>query len=792
MRIALALIVKDTDPEALLLNRCLESVAPYVDAIFITRTFRQGQQHSRALINVATTYNCHLSDYVWHDNFADARNFNFQQVTKDYEYIIWCDADDTWRGLEKLRTTIEKHKHADAFGFWYLYEWDEYNIPVVVHRKTMLIKNDNCATWVGALHEDLEPTRQLDVRLIEGIERLHLTSKERAENNAKRNLEIAKKQVKELQEDPRSHWNLANAQFGLSEFESARETFEEFIRTSHSNEEIYLAHTRLANVYKALGKRELCIKELQMAIGLDPSLPDAYLQLASYFYDFDNLDKAEEYCLQGMRKRPQIMKMIVYNPRDYDYNPMMLAAKIYTQKNRPDYALTFLKGCLKIYPKDPTLKKYVKEGEREKKMLARALELVLKLRKIKDKVKLKKELDKVPDDLKSHPAISVIRNENFIKTESSGKDLVIYCGNTIETWNPETFKTKMVGGSEEAVIYMAREYAELGWHVTVYNNCGHKEVLERTGHIYTDSDGAIRPVIVSYKPFWEFNYRDKQDVVIVWRWPKVLDADINAPKIFLDLHDVVSEGEFTEKRLKKVTKIMVKSEFHRSLFPNVPDAKFAVIPNGIEINIDPTIKRDPYLIINTSSPDRSMDVMPKLFKEIKKRIPQARMQWAYGWKGFINAHSNDTKKMAWMEQTKKEIEEAGIESLGALTQEEVGKLYQKAAILAYPTEFAEIDCISAKKAQAAGAVPVTTDFGALNESVYVGYKIHSEKTKDNWNRPYQFHFGLEDEVAQEEWVRAVCLAVSEENKNPARVEKMQGWTSTFSWPAMANKWVENF
>lgn len=773
MKIALALIVRGTDEEALLLDRCLKSVAPYVDKIFVTRT-----QPNKAVANVVKSHNGVLSDFEWIDDFAAARNFNFAQVPKDYDWILWSDADDVWRGLEKLRSTIEKSPHVDAFGFWYLYEWDEHKKPVVAHRKTMLIKNDGCAKWVGAIHEDLEPTRALEVGLIEGIERLHLTTKERSVENAARNLNIAKTEIKTNNEDPRSWWNLANAQFGTSDFKGARETFLNFIDYSQSHEEIYLARTRLANVYKALGKRELCIRELQTAIGLMPSIPDAYLQLAAYYYDFENMDKAEEYCLQGMVKRPQIMKMVVFNPRDYDYNPMLLLSKIYYQKHRPDLMLPLLKGCLKIYPNDKMLKQYVKDAEKDKKTLGKALVEYKRLLKIKDLVKLRKELDKLPIEMRSHPQIVQLRNQNFIKTESSGKDLVIYCGNTMAQWSPETFKTQGMGGSEEAVIHMAEKLARIGWNVTVYNNCGHKAIR------YAEPEW--KNGTVEYKPFWEFNFRDKQDVVILWRWAKPLDAPINAPKIFLDLHDVIPEGELTEKRLQKVTKIFVKSKFHRSLFPNTADKHFAIIPNGLEIYFDANIKKDPYLMINTSSPDRSMDVLPKLFKEVKKRVPKAKLSWAYGWEGFINAFQNDTKKMQWMQETKKAMKDAGIEDLGRITQQEVGRLYQKASIFAYPTEFAEIDCISVKKAQAARCYPITTDFGALEESVLWGTKVHSKKTKDNWNKPYQFHFGLEAEEMQKDFI----------NRCVVHLQSGIGFThptmQEFQWSKIAERWDKEF
>lgn len=776
MKIALCLIVKGTNEEAKLLNRCLESVAPYVDGIFVTRT-----QPNTAVGNVVKQHNGHLSDYKWDKDFAKARNFNYSQVPKDYDWILYCDADDIWRGLEKLRPTIEENKHVDGFGFWYYYDWDEEKNPVVVHRKTCIIKNDGCAKWVGAIHEDLIPQRAVEIHLVEGIERLHITTGERSTENMQRNLEIAKAEIKTKGDDPVAHWNLANSQFGTSDFEGARRTFEDFIDASQAPEEVYLARIRLANVFKSLSKREECIKQLQSAIGLFPALPDAYLQLAYYYFDFDMMDKAEEMCLQGMVKKPQIMKMVVYNPRDYDYTPMVLLAKIYQSKYRPDWVLTLVNGCLKIYPHDKGLQAWKKQAEGEKAVLAKALKELQKLKKITDPVKLKKALDKLPDDLKSEPYIVSLRNEHFVKKESTGRDLVIYCGNTMHQWNPELFKTQGFGGSEEATIHMARELAKLGWNVTVYNNCGHKPYTEHVDGFSADPLGRLQP-IVTYRPFWEFNYRDKQDVVILWRWAKPLDAEINAPKIFLELHDVIPEGELIPKRLAKVQKIFVKSQFHRSLFPNVPDKKFAVIPNGLEIYPDPTIKKDPYLIINTSSPDRSMDVLPKLFKAIKELVPQAKLQWAYGWEGFVNTYQNDPKKMAWMEQTKKEIKEAGIEDLGRITQEEVGKLYQKASVFFYPTEFAEIDCISVKKAQAAGCYPVTTDFGALKESVEWGNALYSSKTKDNWNKPYQFHFGAEDEHLQSKLFYQVVLLLQK------GIPRNTFDSSKLAWTKIAERW----
>lgn len=779
MKIALAMIVKGSPDEAEVLGRCLLNMNGYVDGIFITATYKKSVKETEEVVAMAEKFGATVSTFEWQYDFSKARNFNFSQVPKTFDYIMWSDADDMWRGLEDLKPTIKAHPHIDGFAFWYLYDWDEFKKPVVVHKKTMIVKNDDSVHWVGAIHEDLEPDRQYEVFLIEGIDRLHLTTKERFGEAAKRNVEISKREADAKPEDPRSYWNLANSQFGIANYQASIESFEKFLEMSESEEEKYLAYCRLADIQKSLGNSSSAIRNLQIAIGIQPALSDAYFQLGALYYGINDFDKSEEYLLRGLVLPPAISKMIVFNPRDYDYNPMMLLAKVYYQKSRPDLMLPLLEGCLKIYPKDEHLKQMVKDGREEKEKLRDALEAVERLRKVRGKEKLRAELDKLPLEVRSHPSVVMLRNKNFVKLVSAGNDLVIYCGNTAAQWNPELFKKKGFGGSEEAVIHMASELARLGWNVTVYNNCGHTPVYMKYGGGWE----------VTYRPFWEWNYRDKQDVVILWRWAKPLDADINAPKVFLDLHDVIQTGEFTEKRLQRLSKVFVKSKFHRSLFPNVPDNKIAVIPNGMELYApDKPAKRDPYLVINTSSPDRSMDAMVPIWGLVKQAMPKAKMQWAYGWDNFKAFYGGDKKKMQWMHDTIKAMDEVGIETLGRLPQHEVAKLYQKATVFAYPTEFAEIDCISVKKAQAAGDIAITTDFAALKESNRFGQTLHSPKNKDTWSKPYQYHFGLEGDAAHEMFAQMIVSALKDGELMQTNQGEVKKWADALTWPNIASRW----
>jgi glycosyltransferase involved in cell wall biosynthesis len=357
-----------------------------------------------------------------------------------------------------------------------------------------------------------------------------------------------------------------------------------------------------------------------------------------------------------------------------------------------------------------------------------------------------------------------------IKRTSSGKDLVFYCGPTKFIWHP---KTKGFAGSEEAIICLARELSNLNWSVTVYNNCGHTPVVDAG---------------VTYRPFWDFNPRDKQDIVIVWKSPKLVDLDVNADKIFVDIHDAIPAQLFSGRgRIHKITRVFFKSRFQRSLFATVPEVKSAIIPNGLDFHfLEGEEQKDPYLLINTSSPDRSMSVLPKLFREVKHRVPQARLQWSYGWDLFELFGANHVEAMQWMKQTKVEMNAAGIETLGHLTAAEVGKLYQRGAILAFPTDFPENDCISVRKAQACGCVPVTTDAGALVESVQFGVKIPCNET--HTANGARFYYGIEDKTAQRLWVDATVDLLTNPTKRAELAAKGAAWARQFSWPRIAARW----
>jgi tetratricopeptide (TPR) repeat protein len=758
-KIAFAAIIKGTDKEAELLANLLANVRLYVDGAFITVT-----QPNKKVKAVCELYNATLSEFEWCNDFAKARNYNFSQVPEEYDYILWGDADDTFTGLDNLRTYIEDNK-ADAYALYYHYDHDKYGMPTVIHPKTQIVANDGTFSWIGKIHEDLHADREIRLLMLEGVVRIHHTNDERVKESASRNKEIAEHSVTG---DPRDFWNLANAYTGTGEYTKAIITFKHFIEVSGSDMEIYTAMLRVANMYVSQGDLIEAEEYARKAIGLHFEYPDGYYTLATVQKAKGDKRDAIDSIKEGLKKKPPIDKSIVYNPRDYDYNPLMSLANLYWDTAQPREAKVCLEKCLEIQPKNDALEDMIDVAGKEADLQDMVIQECKDMNDVTDD-EFMKRYNALSEEARLHPLMLQTKNMRFIKTESSGKDIVYYCGQSLP-WTPDILK-QGVGGSEEAVINLSKEFVKSGYNVTVYNNCGEEKVY----------DGVL------YKPWYTYNYRDKQDILILWRSLALLDYDLNVGKVFVDIHDAMRPGEFTKKRVEKLTKVFLKSEAHKALYPNLSDDKVVIVPNGMDTALfDEVVERDPYLIVNTSSPDRALTALVRLFPKIKAREPRATMKWAYGWNVFDSYYKTEKDKIAWKNDLQQKMKDAGVEDVGKISHAEVAKLMLSAGVMLYPTHFYEIDCVSARKAQLAGAIPVSSDFAALNTTVKYGYKVHSEYTKETWCPAYAFDFS-EDESKDDEYVEAVLKAFKDNEREP-----MQRWARNVTPAFVAGTWINYF
>lgn len=207
----------------------------------------------------------------------------------------------------------------------------------------------------------------------------------------------------------------------------------------------------------------------------------------------------------------------------------------------------------------------------ERELTKAALQLSNYIGRYEDQSKLKPLLTSLPQKIKGNPFIAdLIKKVNPPKVWQKD-EIAVFCGPGFTPWSPKRLEEPgiaFMGGSEEAVIYACKELAKQGWKVTVYG-----DPMEDEGSY----DG------VYYAPYYNFNTADSFNVLVIWRQPKLVDSDFNAKKTFIWCHDIQNPQDYTEERLKKITKVMVLSPWHRKNIHTVPDEKIFITSNGVEL-----------------------------------------------------------------------------------------------------------------------------------------------------------------------------------------------------------------
>ncbi len=134
--------------------------------------------------------------------------------------------------------------------------------------------------------------------------------------------------------------------------------------------------------------------------------------------------------------------------------------------------------------------------------------------------------------------------------------------------------------------------------------------------------------------------------------------------------------------------------------------------------------------------------------------------------------------MQWKEQIMKMMEQSGIVYHGRVGHAELHYEMFKSGIWAYPTDFTEISCITAMKAQALGAVPVCTNMAALEETVKNGVRVDVDITVEEGQKEYvESLIGVLEHP--EEWTEA-------------RIKMMEWARGRFGWLDVAKSWDELF
>lgn len=785
--IALAMIVKATKDEAVLLDQCLASVAEYVDEIRVTLTHAKGKEPAAEVIKVCDKYHAKTSQYIWDDNFVKARTHSFEGITTDW--ILWLDADDTIDNPEKLHElTAIVLKSVDAIYATYDYDHDEYGNVTTAHKVARLIRNNDSHQWQSSfqdsevtVHEVLAEKRGVNKKITEDFKVIHHSNPDRRFSSLLRNISLLEgmyqRQLQKTNIDPRTLYYLATHYFDAQRFKDAKKLYSSYLEMSGWNEERSEAYVYLGLIYSAEadnGRAEQCFL---MAIGEDVDNPRPYVEISQVQFKEKRYRLSAKWAQRAIETQRD-PTTIVLSPIEATYRAYMLKAQAYTNMGgeKLEEAQGLIEKALELRPLDPDAQesKDLLDDLIEQRDLTRAyVRMAREITKEKDDKKMTALIESTPISLLNNPAITNIRNYHKKPKVWPKKSMVIYTGASLITgWGPWSLE-EGTGGSEEAVIRLSRELSNLGWEITIYGSPGNKA---------GQYDG------VNWLHYWEFNPNDEFDVVVSWRTPWFFDMDVKARKKYLWLHDMENPNEFTEKRLKNLTKVIVLSQYHRRQF-KIPDEKIFLSANGIDRadfdSEDGKFERDPHRIIWMSSHVRGLEMLYHIWPSVKQQVPEASLDVYYGWESFENVHTNNSERMQWkrfMESQAKELD--GVTDHGKLGQHQIVEEIFKSGVWAYPCPFPEISCITAMKAQAGGAVPVSSTFAALAETVQWGTRIPMKQVDERtpigrWNKA---------EVSKFEKA-LVAMLKDTGRQDYIREKMMDSARDTFSWAKVAKQWT---
>jgi len=762
------MIVKGTDDEAEHLHTCLQSVAKHVDGIFLNINHKPGSRVSKKVVSTAKDFTDKIIITEWQENFAKARNENLAQVPEDYTHILWLDTDDTVDKPEKLKKVAEVSNH-DAIYVDYMYDTDENGNPLTVHMVARIFKNNGSHLWKGRIHETLIETRGCTQGATKDFTVVHHADDDRKDRSLDRNIALLQKQLEDEQKDPdpRTFYYLGSTYLDAGYHTEAEQLLRDYLNLSGWDQERASALTKLGKMYVSQGNRAEAKTCFMRAIGEDPDDPEPRVDMGSLEIEMQQYNKARHW-LEGVEKMEKSMRTLEHNPMSYTFRTYLLLSDAYLNLGGKylDKSLEYAKKALKYKRKDKQIKDYAKMVEnvvKDKKTLQSLTDVLQVLRKNKEEDKIKLLLQATPKQLEDNQLIVKLRDKEPFKWPE--KSIAIMTGDTaVDQWGPWSLE-EGIGGSEEAVIRISKHLKDMGYQVVVFGKPG-------------NNSGIIDGVM--WRNYWECNLDDEFDIFVAWRSPFLFERKFNARKSYLWLHDVMEPGEFTPNRIANFDKCILLSDYHRSLFPMIPDEKVLMSGNGI----DPDefegieVERDPHRILYASSHVRGLSYLYEIWPDVKKAVPDATLNVFYGRESYDAVHKGNPERMKWMDEMIQKAKNLdGVTDHGKASQARIVEEGFKSGIWAYPCPFPEIYCITAIKSQASGAVPVASNYAALDETIQYGHKQE---------------FGEFDDSDLEKYKQALIWWLQHpEEQEKVRPEMME-WARGVSWLKTAQGWKDDF
>ena len=355
---------------------------------------------------------------------------------------------------------------------------------------------------------------------------------------------------------------------------------------------------------------------------------------------------------------------------------------------------------------------------------------------------------------------------------------IVFIHRTIVDYTVETPYRHAVGGTEAGLSYLSVELAKLGHSVVLLAN--------------TSQPGRYLGVeCLNHKTALTKDFLNGADAVVVANEAcgrNLRELGVAKPLALWTHHSddqpSIEALEFTRER-KAWTGFAFVSQWQLEQYAQVywvPRERTRVMRNAIAPAFSGIPPAEPWfqrgeapILVYTSAPYRGLDVLLAAFPAIRESIPGVRLRVYSG----LSTTRGGPADNQYADLHALCLATDGVDYVGPVSQPALADALAEAAALAYPSTYPETSCIAALEAMAMGASVLTTNLGALPETL-AGFGRMVEPSDDS-------------AVLAPRFAAMTIDALNDILRNPdeatARRDAQMAYVhQNYAWPARALEW----
>jgi glycosyltransferase involved in cell wall biosynthesis len=295
--------------------------------------------------------------------------------------------------------------------------------------------------------------------------------------------------------------------------------------------------------------------------------------------------------------------------------------------------------------------------------------------------------------------------------------------NQLHTFSDGDYESMGVGGSEGSIILLTRDLAKQGHSVEIFSR------NPKSGNFSG----------VTYKRIEDLNLEELFDVTILFRATFYGFAGIRAKRRIFWSTDL-DWADWDRWVFPFSDHVLCMSPFHRDFllrtYSNLQPEKVIIVGLGIDESeyipnklTNDGAKKGNHTIF-CSVPNRGLEFLPKIFREIQCEIPDVTLHITSDYSLWGRDPGTETFRAEFMGMN-------GVFYHGKISRSELVLLQMGSKLMLYPCVYPEGFCIAALECIAAGAVPICTDDFALQTTVSSsGVLIFGQPGTEEYDRAF--------------------------------------------------------